>query len=265
MSTVSPFVAPRLKAQWGRARARELGNALAAFDETNPYRAATGARGGLTVEYNGQFPDEIPLILGDAVHNLRTSLDLLACDLVALNNKPTADVYFPFAKSADKLDHVIKSRHFDLAGEDAVELLRDIKPYTGGNLMLRALHDLDIMDKHQLIIPVHHRSRITKMVSRDPSGARVTIGENCDISLSGGGEILMDGGPPDVDIVTVVQFGDNAPETLRRRPVLETLEQFTQLALGIIQAFETLKIGNRSKYVLTAGQLNYAVIRDTPT
>jgi hypothetical protein len=47
---------------------------------------------------------------------------------------------------------VIK-RHFDRAGAGAVTLLRNLKPYKGGNAALRVIHDLDIQDKHRALIP----------------------------------------------------------------------------------------------------------------
>ena len=44
-------------------------------------------------------------------------------------------------------------KNFDRAGPDAVRLLRTYRPCTGGNATLRALHDLDVQDKHQAFIP----------------------------------------------------------------------------------------------------------------
>src|SRR3954466_15009690 len=72
-------------------------------------------------------------IIGDAVHNLRTALDLMASELARINGKSDKDVYFPFASSADRFDQAIKSRSFDKAGDDAVALLRKFEPYRGGN------------------------------------------------------------------------------------------------------------------------------------
>ena len=93
------------------------------------------------------------VIIGDVVHNLRSSLDLLATDLVALNRSDPKNVYFPFAKDAEGLEGQIKAKNFRNAHPDVVDLLRSMKPYTGGNTALRGLHDLDIMDKHQALVP----------------------------------------------------------------------------------------------------------------
>jgi hypothetical protein len=93
------------------------------------------------------------VIIGDAMHNLRAALDLMAGELVALNGENPKDVYFPFAKNLAELPARIKGRNFYKAGVDAVALLETLRPYTGGSLELRGLHDLDVQDKHIALIP----------------------------------------------------------------------------------------------------------------
>ena len=90
-------------------------------------------------------------ILGDAVHNMRTALDLMASELARHFSKTDKDVYFPFAKSADEIEKMIEKR-FVKAGPAACDIVRTLKPYNGGNAALRAIHDLDIRDKHTNVI-----------------------------------------------------------------------------------------------------------------
>ena len=99
------------------------------------------------------FSGELNAVLGDVIHNLRAALDLLASDLCRINNQSADSVYFPFCHKAEKLDEAIKNKNFHRAGPAAIRLLREWKPYPGGNTMLRAIHDLDIQDKHQMLIP----------------------------------------------------------------------------------------------------------------
>ena len=49
----------------------------------------------------------------------------------------------------------ITKRNFDKAGPDAVSLLHTFAPYHGGNELLRAVHDLDIEDKHTTLLETH--------------------------------------------------------------------------------------------------------------
>jgi hypothetical protein len=39
------------------------------------------------------------------------------------------------------------------AGTDALRIVEEWEPYNGGKHSIRALHDLDILDKHRLIVP----------------------------------------------------------------------------------------------------------------
>lgn len=99
-----------------------------------------------------QSPLFASVMIGDIIHNLRTSLDLMASELARPNNTRNLDVYFPFASNESELESQIKRKNFYLAGKDAVDLLKSFQPYRGGNLNLRALHDLDIQDKHRTLV-----------------------------------------------------------------------------------------------------------------
>ena len=95
---------------------------------------------------------EMGAIVGDIIHNLRSALDLLACDLVLANGGNPKGVYFPFFKTADGLNKKIKDRDFNRAGPDAVALLTRYQPYEGGDSPLYAIHLLDIIDKHRMLV-----------------------------------------------------------------------------------------------------------------
>jgi hypothetical protein len=157
------FYAPNLKIERARKHLADLEAEIAAFSATRPARFESAILppedGVQRVFFQMHFQQPWPTlgaIIGDVIHNLRTALDLAACDMVRWKEGETADVrkvYFPFCKSPDELDAMIRERHFHRAGEDAVALIREAKPYIGGNATLRAMHDLDIQDKHTALIP----------------------------------------------------------------------------------------------------------------
>jgi hypothetical protein len=60
-------------------------------------------------------PPEMGAVLGDAIHNLRAALDLMAVDLIRYAEENTKSVYFPFAETEDDLELMIKKRNFDPA------------------------------------------------------------------------------------------------------------------------------------------------------
>lgn len=158
-------------------------------------------------------------IVGDAVHNIRTALDLMASELVRMSQKSNKNVYFPFSETAETLDGRIKDKNFHKAGRDAVDLLKTFAPYKGGNELLRALHDLDVQDKHR---------------------ALVVANRNMNIQIAGSYNIDS---PTENDLTVVGHdvhyiFPDDGP--LAGRIIVQTLKDMMELVNGIIESFSRL-------------------------
>lgn len=133
----SAFRGPLLKLVRAGEQLEELNGEIAKYRASSPatYRAVGGA-------FEGKI-DATPVpwfaaIAGDIVHNLRAALDQAACELVRIRGGNVKNVYFPFSDSETRLDEAIKSKNFDRAGADAVALLKTLRPYKGGNEVLRA-------------------------------------------------------------------------------------------------------------------------------
>ncbi|RWD85114.1 hypothetical protein [Mesorhizobium sp.] len=148
-----PFQGSRIRLQTAFNQTLALSVALSKYAESGPFRPIV-VNGGFSIRPIVTPPDWIAELLTAAIHSCRTSLDLLACDLVRLNNKSAKGVHFPFAENAEELDGQIKRKHFDRATPDVVELLRSFKPFKGGNLLLRAMHDIDVATKHDTILQI---------------------------------------------------------------------------------------------------------------
>jgi hypothetical protein len=134
----------------------ELKCFLSEFSESNPVAvkfvmSENGSPGlNFSIQPIGLLPG---VIVGDAIHNMRAALDLMACDLVRAQGRSVSNVYFPFGQSKETLEDAIQKKNFHKAGQEAVDLLREIAPFAvGGNVELRAIHDLDIQDKHVALI-----------------------------------------------------------------------------------------------------------------
>jgi len=111
------------------------------------------------------IPHDWAAVVGDAVHNLRSSLDLLAWQLVERNNgQPSRDTCFPITSSLQAFEPALR-RALAGAHPAAMRMVRLLKPYAGGNLILNQTHSLDIVDKHRLVLIVGaaHKSLLTKM------------------------------------------------------------------------------------------------------
>lgn len=104
------------------------------------------------------FPNNIAaLTIGDALHNLRSALDFLYyATVLACGGTPSNWTRFPVRDTREELAACIKSalEHKRISLQIHDLILSTVKPYKAGNYTLWAVDDLNIRDKHQLLIPV---------------------------------------------------------------------------------------------------------------
>ena len=199
----------------------ELEQLLRTFNESQPFSArfdfsATPPK--IVLDWKS-LPREVGAVLGDAVHNLRAALDLLASELARTNGKSDRNVYFPFAASATEFPSALSKRNFDKAGSDAVALLHSFAPYRGGNELLRAVHDLDIEDKHTALLETEKTMNIQLHGSYDITNPSIN-----QLSLEG----------------SSIQhyFANESP--LKGKLVVDTLREIHREVLRVVEAFRTL-------------------------
>ena len=184
------FGASFLKIERAKTHIQELERLIAAYLASEPVQISTGAEGRavfMVVHKCAPVPVEAGIIAGDIFHNLRSALDLMACELCGPPGQPDPDVRFPFCGEASELDVMIKRRYFDRAGDAAVKLLKEWAPHKGGNMALRAIHDLNIRDKHKMLIIHPMQFAFPVLDTQAPSGAIEIVGDPSkpsDISLS---------------------------------------------------------------------------------
>ena len=132
--------------------------------------------GGHSIKYEcPRFSDlvnEIALITGDAIHNLRASLDHAWVSIIRHLKLPvTKWTKFPFAESAEALDKTLGERKIVSASPALFKKISaEVQPYRGGNALLWALHDADIADKHKLLIPLVDYMSVVDLSVEDEHG-----------------------------------------------------------------------------------------------
>jgi hypothetical protein len=159
MTRQRDFPGVRIKVERAKHHFGDLQARYERFQDTKPYPAVrydephTG-----DLIYRVKVSEQPPLpwsaIIGDCVHNLRSALDLLVCEMVrARGKRVTDDTGFPIFKSADvfESDH---ARKVQGVPKVAVDLIKEAEPYQGANNPFWRLHKLDIADKHKLLVPV---------------------------------------------------------------------------------------------------------------
>lgn len=246
-----PFEASRLKIERAELHIRSLETAIAAYMETEPAHVKTRLSADREYIEHEFFPvHDVPArlspIVGDAIHNLRVSLDLLAVEVVGHNPQAnTNNVYFPFAKSAAELDTTIRDKNFHRAADEAVTLLRTLKPYPEGNPSLRYVHDLDIMDKHKALVPVAGHVMIGNVLGLGvPHGGLMQLRSSGQVIKYAA---LASGLLPDKKLPVRFKLLFPWDSPLADRELVPTLDHLAQDFSAIVDAFENLLLGTVSK------------------
>lgn len=140
-----------------------------------------------------QVREETPLrfgvILGDVVHNLRSALDHLICQVTLLDSDGNADcakTQFPIAsKSEQQFESMADHRIPDLSPEHRAAVKR-MQPYNAGDKApahsLAVLADLSNADKHRVVNPTYSflavdglADKLNKLLGPESSGQRSPI------------------------------------------------------------------------------------------
>jgi hypothetical protein len=172
------FSGVRIKVEQAKHHFGDLQARYDRFQENHPYRLVRDDEpqtGDLVyrVELSDQPWFWWSAIAGDCVHNLRSSLDLLVCEMVRAEGYPVQEhTRFPVFNSADAFANVLKSDDIGKvkgAPKAAVDIIMKAEPYTGANNLFGALHQLDIEDKHKLLVPVGlaHKGTIDSFTMAD--------------------------------------------------------------------------------------------------
>lgn len=240
-----PFVGPKLKVERANRHIDELNAVLRDFLASEFYSFGIEPHEGLwALAYRPvkPLPNTIPLIIGDVVHNLRASLDHLAVEVLASAGPVPKDFQFPFHKSGKQLptDHKVAAIEQALPGSRRL-IVDEMQPHADGDGALYALHLLDRIDKHNLLIATVEPIMFRNINTRRPDGSRYLIGLN----------IILDSQNPfapfildectlddDVEASFEVLFAKGGPA--EDEPVIPTLIQLSQLVSNHIKAFESL-------------------------
>jgi hypothetical protein len=148
-----------LKVSRARQHIDNLESAIIAFHNTGPYEVVTvddpqtGKRIARIGSEPAPIPDEVPLILGDAVHVMRSSLDHF---LYAAIPNPTQDTAFPVCRRGVPTAAYWKSLvggKTKGASKQLRQALLALQPFEGGcDHSVWLIDRLDLVDKHNLVL-----------------------------------------------------------------------------------------------------------------
>jgi hypothetical protein len=207
------------------------------------------------------IPGDIALIAGDAIHNLRSTLDHLATQLhgagIFKAGVPLKYAHFPFYDSASEYKSqrpgIVKSTR-----KDVMDAIDASEPYQGGNDSLWALHKLDNIDKHELLFAAACTNFVTAVgvpfedagpiyggyapstATAEPLPTFTPVKALCPLKL--GDELLRTDPYPDIEknVNFIIGIAFAEPQIVQGKPVLPFLHQLADLVSGIVVRFESL-------------------------
>jgi len=213
-------------------------------------------------------PISISLPFGDAIHNLRSALDIAVIDAVRLNKKNTKNVRFPFANSKETLSKQLKESYIKKAGADVANFIKQVRPYPGGNDGLYELHILDIVDKHRMLVPTASSSTIdlSRLSTEANSTTRTQLANWKTGVIDGQMAVAMPlAWSPKIgtNINAKYTLGFHIPEHHNGYDILDYLREIKGIVKSIVEAIEA--ISNRSSsYELQAdGRFKVTKIEDS--
>ena len=112
----------------------------------------------LTFRAKAPIPAKLPLIVGDCLQNLRSSLDYLVWELVlSANNQPGKYNMFPICSTSDAfVDALTKRDRLLGVPVDAIAIIRQLQPYHLGKDWKKAifavLDELSNINKHRRVL-----------------------------------------------------------------------------------------------------------------
>lgn len=152
---LAPFEASQIKIDRAKQHLQELTAEISSFfergavsvviEQASEYASVPGEMWAFTYREAEPVPATWSAIIGDVLHNLRTSLDLIASDVHRITGgkaKDTRHVHYPFCKSKSDLPEMICSRRLDGIGQDFYNAIEKTAPYKDGNEGLRAIHKM---------------------------------------------------------------------------------------------------------------------------
>jgi hypothetical protein len=181
---MSMFLEARLKVERAKKHINDLNGVFLGFTNTKTYevfieRESQGWDDLLKVRAIQTLPPEFALVLGDALHNLRTALDYAANEIEFLHRgQRTGYTKFPIYDTRKSLEDAVNGGFNEKAPKQVIECILDtVQPYEGGDGHgIWALHALDIEDKHRLLVAKTELSFIDGICIEDERGVEVFPG-----------------------------------------------------------------------------------------
>jgi hypothetical protein len=245
------FDSARLKVERAEKHIGDLKIAFDRFIETHPHTLCidndpqTGAQ-TVQVRFSETPPANLSLILGDAIHNLRSALDHATWELIGIDGG-TQDRKLAFPFSSDQWEYESACQRIKTPLDDTKKFLIALAAYPGGaGEKLYDLKRFDNADKHSVMTPVIGVTRIGHIKVTDPNGTTFMEMAGCTFSVGPDGRAGVGRWGPgcsieidqDADVTIDVFIHDS--KFFKALPLIETCMNLSHSVQDVIGQFEEL-------------------------
>lgn len=237
----------RLKVKRAKKHIADFTAAMIALEDACIATIENHAQGGQSLKH--EIPnvdnalDELSLIAGDAIHNLRSALDFAWYGTISrcLPDKLSDKTKFPVMKTRQDLEGTLHGIGVDTRCPRLFEcMVTQIQPYKGGgNSIVWTLHDLDISDKHLLLLSLDTFTTAEGISVRDADGrlhegaTMGTIGTQFFIDFYPGLRVENKG-----KLSIVIRFLETG--IFKSAPAESLLSSFSNFTLYVVQLLESI-------------------------
>ncbi|RYE08189.1 MAG: hypothetical protein EOP22_14655 [Hyphomicrobiales bacterium] len=197
--------------------------------------SATGG-GTFFIELTKPLPKLFSIQAGLIAHEMRATLDELACVLAARNGQSADKVYFCVARDKTTFEKDgIRNKLKKLSPKDQ-GTMASFKPWADGNPLLHALHAIDLTRKHQRLIVTATGIGSLGIVNGTVTSLEwlgtgsLTAGQRQPFMRVGKGTFL------EANLGLDINFAE--PTAIKGRPVAVVLRDFAALTKSIIESFD---------------------------
>jgi hypothetical protein len=247
-----------LKIEWAYKHVDDLHAALQTFIDSEPYTISEKCdpQNGERVYYAARVapvPPAILLIAGDILQNLRTALDYLICHLVRIKvGTTTTGNGFPIFENVPetKQEQASFARKVEGLWKEPLDVIDRIGPYKGRNNDLWRLHELNIRDKHRLLLTAgaavwqfnlgQHLRATDRATGLLANATDWWVGRKWPLLVEEGQQLFVD--PPDAKVNKDIQFtfqvALNESGVCEGEPLIMVVRQSLNLVRKIVTEFE---------------------------
>jgi hypothetical protein len=205
----------------------------------------------LYILFAESLPDDFALIIGDVLHNLKASLDFAVNDVFFRRfGKFSPHTRFPVRDTRDELIAAVHGGTIYQASKAVGDFIVEVvKPYKGGNNALWTLHDLNIRDKHILLLPTMRVTALNGVCVEFEGGRKHKLGLWV---ITGHGRVIMQEFPGERN-VKIADYGKPTLHVLfdkglpvEGKAVIPALHQLTEAVSGTLEGIESVFLAENS-------------------